>query len=135
MNKPLTTIIPAEIGAPFEGGIFCGLTTLKDGKHYAVVLLPNKAQERMGWKKATTWAQEAGGQLPSRPVAALLYANVKAEFEPTWYWTSDELQDDTGDEEDASYAWYCYFGGGTQTYRRKYYEGSARAVRMIPLVL
>lgn len=124
------------LGTEAFGGKFYGLTTLKDGTHAAVILLPNKAQERMGWKKATAWAAEAGGVLPSRPVAALLYANAKSEFEATWHWTSDELQADTGDEDDASYAWDCNFGyGGSQSFTRKDDEGSARAVRLIPLTL
>lgn len=126
--------LPA-LGADLAGGTFRGITTLKNGTHAAVILLPNKAQERMSWDKAMAWATEAGGQLPTRPVAALLYANAKEQFERTWYWTSDELHADTGDEDDASYAWTCDFYGGTQGLDRKIYEGSAVAVRLIPLVL
>ena len=123
------------LGAEFDGGIFIGVTTLKDGTHAAVILLPNKAQERMAWDAAMGWAKEAGGQLPTRPVAALLYANAKDQFERTWYWTSDELQADTGDEDDASYAWFCYFYYGLQRFTHKSAEGAAVAVRLIPLVL
>ena len=81
------------------------------------------------------WAEEAGGALPTRPVAALLYANAKDQFDPTWYWTSDTLDQDTGDEDDASFAWYCYFYYGYQYYDHKSAEGAAVAVRVIPLVL
>lgn len=118
--------LPA-LGAALEGGKFYGITTLKDGTHAAVILLPNKAQERMGWKAAMKWAEEAGGVLPSRPVSALLYANAKDQFEPTWYWTSEE--------DGASCAWFCVFDYGNQDFNRKYDEGSAVSVRMIPLVL
>ena len=124
--------LPA-LGAPLEGGRFCGVTTLKDGSHRAVILLPDKAPERMPWNKATVWAEEAGGQLPSRQVAALLYANVKDELQKTWHWTSDTLDQDTGDEDDASYAWICGFSYGDQYDNPKSYEGSAVAVRLIPL--
>lgn len=124
--------LPA-LGAELEGGIFSGITTLKDGTHAAVILLPNKAQKRMTWKKATAWAEEVGGQLPSRPVAALLYANAKPHLDPAWHWTSDTLDQDTGDDSDASYAWLCNFSRGYQGNYRKSDEGAARAVRLIHL--
>jgi len=71
------------------------------------------------------WSKKQGGELPSRPVAALLFANVKSALRPRWHWTSDE--------EDASYAWGCYFGNGHQYDDPKSYEGGAVAVRLIPL--
>jgi hypothetical protein len=116
--------LPA-LGAELEGGIFAGVTTLPTGQHAAVILLPNKAQERMTWQQSMAWADEVGGQLPSRPVAALLYANAKAQFEPDWHWTNEEYG--------ASYAWLCHFRNGAQSYRHKSYEGCARAVRLIHL--
>jgi hypothetical protein len=116
--------LPA-LGQPLEGGTFAGVTTRKDGKHCAVILLPNKAQEQLAWKNAMKWAEEVGGTLPTRPVAALLYANLKDQFEPEWHWTSEEY--------DASYAWYCYFDDGYQTGSHKSWAGCARAVRLIHL--
>jgi len=127
-------IATLALGADLDGGKFAGVTTLKDGTHCAVVVLPNKADKHLEWDAAMTWAKEAGGQLPTRPVAALLYANAKDQFERTWYWTSDELQADTGYEDDASFAWYCNFLGH-QSNNRKSAEGAAVAVRLIPLVL
>ena len=115
--------LPA-IGADLEGGTFAGLTTKPDGTHCAVVLLPEAGND-LTWTKAKAWAKKQGGELPSRPVAALLFANVKASLQPRWHWTSDEY--------DASYAWYCHFGDGYQHLTRKSYEGSAVAVRQIPL--
>lgn len=120
----LTLATLPALGADLDGGTFAGLTTRKDGTHCAVILLPEKATD-LTWKKATTWATEQGGELPTRPVAALLFANVKPSLTPAWHWTSDEY--------DASYAWCCGFGDGTQYYSRKSYEGSAVAVRLIPL--
>jgi len=101
-----------------------GITTKNDGAHAAVILLPNKGQE-LSWKDAMNWAKEQGGELPSRPVAALLFANLKSELDPKWHWTSEE--------DDASYAWLCFFNRGTQDNFHKSYEGSADAVRLIPL--
>lgn len=124
--------LPA-IGAELGGGTFAGISTRKDGSHVAVILLPNKAQERLTWKGAAAWAAEVGGELPTRPIAALLYANAKSAFERTWHWTADSLEADTGDTEDASYAWVCSFDFGNQSSDRKSNDYAARAVRLIPL--
>lgn len=112
------------VGAEFDGGTFAGVITQADGSHVAVVLL-TAWSEGLTWKKAITWAKKQGGGLPTRPVAALLYANLKPKLQPRWHWTSDE--------EDASYAWYCDFGLGTQHEYHKSSEGCAVAVRLIPL--
>ncbi len=111
------------LGADLEGGTFAGITTRKDGTHCAVILLPEKARD-LTWKKAVAWATKQGGELPTRPVAALLFANVKDKLTPAWHWTSDEY--------DASYAWSCGFNSG-QGFNLKSYEGGAVAVRLIPL--
>ncbi|WP_422097522.1 DUF1566 domain-containing protein [Variovorax sp.] len=115
--------LPA-IGARLEGGTFAGVISLPDGKHVAVILLPGKGEE-LDWKAATAWAEKHGGELPSRPVAALLYANVKAELTPDWHWTNEAFG--------ASCAWTCYFDSGYQGNHRESCEGSAVAVRLIPL--
>ena len=110
---------------PLEGGIFCGVITLPDGKHYAVVKLEAKPEKRLAWKAAMNWAKKVGGQLPSRAVAALLFSVAKDLFEPSWHWTNEP--------EGSSYAWYCGFDNGTQRYYFTGYEGCAVAVRLIPL--
>ena len=115
--------LPA-LGADFEGGKFAGLTTRKDGTHAAVILLPHVATE-LTWKKAMTWAKKLNAELPSRPVASLLFANLKSDLRPQWHWTSEEF--------DASYAWLCGFGDGLTNDILKSYEGSAVAVRLVPL--
>ena len=115
--------LPA-LGAPLETGIFAGLITQPDGTHCAVVLLPEKG-EKLTWKKAMNWAQKQDAELPSRPVASMLFANCKPALQPGWHWTSEQ--------EDASYAWYCYFSYGDIYYNHKSYEGSAVAVRLIPI--
>ena len=97
---------------------------IRDSTHCAVVLLPGR-KEDINWKDAKAWAAEEGGELPTRPVAALLYANVKDQLQPDWHWTADE--------EGASYAWLCYFGHGLQLDYHLSVEGSVVAVRLIPL--
>ena len=127
MSTPIKTIsitaLPA-IGTDLDGGIFFGVTTSKDGTHNAAVLLPKRGQ-KLTWNKAIDWAAKQGGVLPTRTIAAMLFANLKDELTPSWHWTSEE--------DDASFAWSCYFGDGYQNYGRKSYEGSAVAVRLIPL--
>jgi len=122
-NTMQFTDLPA-ISADLEGGTFVGLTTKPDGTHCAVILLPVDGTD-LTWAKAKAWAKKQGGELPSRPVAALLFANVKASLQPRWHWTSDEFN--------ASYAWHCYFNYGYQDFSHKSYEGSAVAVRYIKI--
>jgi hypothetical protein len=71
------------------------------------------------------WAKEQGGELPTRPMAALLFANLQDKLQPEWHWTADEYS--------ASYAWLCHFDYGSQFSDRKSYDGAAVAVRCIPL--
>ena len=121
------------VGQPLNGGTFVGLTTTREGTHCAVVLLDDKPKKRLAWDNATAWAASLDAQLPSRPVAALLYANCKPLLAPTWHWPSDELHPDTGDAEDASCAWGCVFDNGNHYCGHKSAEGAAVAVRLIPL--
>ena len=127
-TNPASTISLADlpaIGGDLEGGTFAGLTTTPAGAHVAVILLPGAGTD-LTWTKAKAWAKKQGGELPSRPVAALLFANVKRALQPQWHWT--------GEEEDASSAWLCGFSYGTQIIGfHKSYEGGAVAVRQIPL--
>lgn len=113
-----------DIGDGIDGGTFAGVTTQKDGTHCAVVLLPSRGTS-LTWKKAMAWANDQDGELPTRPVAALLFANLKDELSGGWHWTSEEYA--------ASYAWSCNFGYGSQSFTRKSFEGSAVAVRLIPI--
>jgi len=115
--------LPA-VGTDLEGGTFAGVTTRPDGTRCAVVLLPGKAND-LTWEAAKAWAAEQDGELPTRPVAALLFANVKSELDPKWHWTADEYS--------ASYAWICLFYFGYQLNHHKSYELAAVAVRLIPL--
>ena len=126
LTATLTLAQLPALGAPLEGGSFAGITTQPDGTHCAVVLLPSQGTD-LDWPAAKAWAAEQGGELPSRPVAALLFANVKAQLRPRWHWTSETHEDD------ASYAWHCYFSDGLQLNFHKSYEGGAVAVRLIHL--
>lgn len=87
-----------------------------------LVLLPGEARD-VSWQNARAWAGKAGGALPTRQEQALLYANCKAEFAGTWYWTGEEH------ESDGSCAWVQYFLHGNMSVYNQSYQGRARAVR------
>lgn len=117
--------LPA-VGQPLEGGLFAGLITKPDGMHCAVVLLADKPAKRLTWKQAMAWAKKLKAELPARPASALLYANLKPEFEPSWHWTCEEF--------DSSDAWLQNFYYGFQKFNGyKSFEAHARAVRLIQL--
>ena len=115
--------LPA-LGAPLDGGIFVGVITQPDGTHSAVTLLPDRAQD-LTWQAAKDWAAGLNAQLPTRPMAALIFANTQDRPQEDWHWTCEEVKNL------ASYAWGCNFGDGYQGYDHKSYEGAAVAVRLI----
>ena len=114
-----------SMGQTLEGGTFAGITTNADGKHYAVVLLPDQGSD-LDHPQAMEWAAALGATLPTKPIAALLVVNLKPQLRPRWHW----LQETEG----ASCAWLCGFDYGGQGFNHKSYEGSAVAVRSIPLI-
>ena len=116
--------------------------TLQPGEHYAgavldengqhqhhLILIAHRPGNKLNWQDAMDWASGklVNGHLPTRQELALLYANCKPHLEPAWHWSCETH------EEDASYAWSCYFSDGYQSDTRKSYEGSVVAVRLIPL--
>ncbi|NMV42249.1 DUF1566 domain-containing protein, partial [Ralstonia insidiosa] len=68
---------------------------------------------------------EQGGALPDRREQSLLYANLKAEFQPAWYWSGQAHETNSG------WAWYQGFGYGGQHGTSRNYELRARAVRRL----
>ena len=113
------------IGKPLNGGHFAGITTNSKGQHYAVVLLDPQGSN-LTHSEAVAWAAANGGELPTRPVAAMVYANLKNLLREKWHWTADTLG--------ASCAWICFFDDGGQDDGHKSYEGSAVAVKLIPIL-
>ena len=89
---------------------------------YHLILLPDDKDD-LNWEAAKAWAAEVCGELPNRREQALLYANLKDQFQSAWYWSS---------EQHASYsvcAWCQSFGVGYQHTTSKSSELRARAVR------
>ena len=91
---------------------------------YHLILLPGE-KESINWKDAMDWAKEQGGNLPTRPEQALLFANLKSHFEPKWYWSSERQGSDSG------CAWFQGFLYGYQTVGSVHDELRARAVRRL----
>lgn len=111
---------------------------LKEGEHYAgiilgkepgtghhLILLPHESEAEMNWVNALKWAASVGGELPTRREQSLLYANLKDQFKPTGYWSSEQHADD------ADYAWMQHFLNGLQYDYPKVNEWRARAVRRL----
>jgi hypothetical protein len=115
--------LPA-LGAPLDGGIFVGAITQPDGNNVAVTLLPDQAKD-VTWQAALDWAANLNAQLPTRPMASMIFANTIDRPQSDWHWTCEEAKNY------ASYAWVCNFLIGYQTLNRKSFKGAAVAVRLI----
>lgn len=110
--------------------------TLQPGEHYAglaldaatgepshhLVLLAGDAEE-LTWAEATAWAEERGGHLPTRQEQALLFANLKREFEGAWYWS--------GEKSSSGSAWSQGFDYGYQSLSTLDSRLRVRAVRRL----
>lgn len=106
-----------------QGERYAGLMLEPDGSpSHHLILLPHKPAGELSWQAAVEWAATTGGELPTRREQSLLFANLKGEFEATWYWSSEK-------HTDGSYAWFQGFGSGSQNYDPKTSELQARAVR------
>lgn len=109
-----------------HGERYAGLLFDADGfASHHLVLLPGEASE-VKWEDAKAWATKAGGELPTRQELALLFTNLKSEFQPNWYWSGEQHEDDS------SCAWSQHFNVGNQLYDHKSCAGRARAVRRFP---
>lgn len=93
-------------------------------KHH-LVLMAARPAKRLNHGDAMQWADSVGGVLPDRQEQALLFANCKPHLEAAWHWSGQTH------EEDASFAWSCYFSYGDQCSHRKSFEGCAVAVRRV----
>ncbi len=111
--------------ALLEGERYAGIVIDSDTGQptHHLILTPQQPDTRLTWDEAIAWAASIGADLPTRQESALLYANLKPAFEPTWHWTSEQYAGY------ASSAWLQYFGGGSQDYDGKGYKGRVRAVR------
>ncbi|WP_075795669.1 hypothetical protein [Massilia putida] len=112
---------------------------LQPGEHYAgiilgddgapshhLILLPGDVDD-VTWDQAKEFAAKAGGELPTRREQALLFANLKSQFEERYYWSGEQHASCD------AFAWTQYFYYGYQNYYYKSAELRARAVRRLTI--
>ena len=102
-----------------EGEVYVGCYSIPAGNLIRVILLPGDADPAR-WHLQKAWAESLGGDLPNRIEQSMLFNLLRDQFKPAWYWSN---------EIDGSYAWYQFFGSGTQNSSLTHYELRARAVR------
>ena len=111
------------------GEHYAGLIVGKDGEpSYHLVLVPGQSDE-VTFEAANEWAGLQGymskAGLPTRREQALLYANLKEQFEEHAYWSCEAHEAESG------WAWYLHFYHGGQNDCHKSHELRARAVRRL----
>jgi hypothetical protein len=110
-----------------EGEFYAGLILGKDGHpDYHLIMLPAEAAD-VSWPAALEWAGTQGGELPTRRELALLFANLREQFERAWYWSSEPH------ETRVQLVWGQNFASGIQTVYGRPFRGHARAIRRVPI--
>ena len=112
---------------------YAGIILGKDGEpDHHLILLAGEA-ESVNWAQAKDFAAKAGGELPTRREQSLLFANLKEQFQPRWYWSGEQRASGSG------YAWIQDFDSGDQNsfHKYTYHKNSnyrARAVRRLVIL-
>lgn len=124
MPTPVINVITITL---IKGERYAGIVIDPDNGQltHHLILLPQQPDTHLTWDEAIAWAASIDAELPTRQESALLYANLKPAFEPTWYWTGEQYAGN------ASYAWHQYFDDGIQGYVGKGCKGHVRAVRRV----
>ena len=126
-QQPFRWEEPIMVRAPnlAPGELWVGVIISADGKKkHHIILLPG-VKIGINWKNAMDWAKSIGGDLPDRAEGALLFAVMKDEFDPEWYWLNEQHASDS------DCAWCQDFSNGVQHYSHKNLMFRARAVRRI----
>ena len=128
-QEPSAQVFPEATINLAPGEHYAGLVIGKDGEpSYHLVLLPGQADD-ITWEKAMEWASKQGGDsvasLPTRREQALLYANLKEEFEERAYWSCEAHESESG------WAWVQHFLDGYQDRYGRDRELRARAFRRL----
>jgi hypothetical protein len=95
-------------------------------KAHHVILLPGDS-DPVNFKDAQAFADKAGGYLPTRREQSLLFANLKEQFQQSWYWSGEVHESGSG------YAWCQGFYDGSQDYYGKDLKFRVRAVRRVSI--
>lgn len=108
-----------------EGEIYAGAIINQDGTGHHIILLAGD-KDGSNWQDAMDWAKELGGDLPNRVEIALLFDQLKGQFQETWYWTNNQHASYPG------YFWCQTFSnGGQNDGYHKSEEVCARAVSRV----
>ena len=114
-----------------QGGIYAGLCRGIDGAaDHHLILSTAKPDTELAWDDALAWARDLDDAglndwaLPTRAESAVLFGNLRDQFDREWHWTSEQGS--------AGTAWYQYFSGGYQGLYESF-RGRARAVRRLIL--
>ena len=110
-----------------KGEQYAGILLGKDGQPDQHIILLAGDAENVTWSQAKTFAKKAGGELPTRREQSLLFANLKDQFQPRWYWSGEQHASNS------DCAWVQIFSYGYQSSDYKSYQGRARAVRRLPI--
>jgi hypothetical protein len=126
-QAPRVVSIPQALVELQPGEHYAGLVLGEDGApSHHLILLPCDADD-VTWDQAKAFAAEAGGELPTRREQALLFANLKGQFEPRYYWSSEQHAADD------DCAWSQGFLSGGQNLIIKSAGLRARAVRRLTI--
>ncbi|WP_068635052.1 hypothetical protein [Thauera butanivorans] len=107
------------------GEHYAGIVLDQKPEHsYHLILLPGSAND-VTHEAATEWAASIGGDLPTRSEQALLFANLKDQFEKAAYWAAPRH------ESAPDFAWYQHFDHGRQLGYHRHLPLRARAVRRL----
>lgn len=120
---------PAAAPAPATaqpGERYAGIAFENGQPSHHLFLLDAKPRRALNWVAAKEWAASIGASLPTRFESALLYANLRDQFDTSkWHWTATQCGD--------SSAYIQTFDGGVQVCSGQGKAFLVRAVRRLPL--
>lgn len=108
-----------------EGEKYAGILLGKDGEPDRHIILLPGAAENVNFDDAKKFAESIGGELPTRRMQSLLFANLKEEFQPVWHWS--------GEQRESGSAWIQLFSSGGQYWGYTDVKCRAVAVRSVPI--
>lgn len=109
-----------------EGEIYAGAIIAPDGTGHHIILLDGDNDDAE-WQAQMDWAKSIGGDLPTRPELALLYAFLKDRFKADYYWSNEQHAANSIN------AWCQDFSRGDQLWLTKDNINRARAVRRVAI--
>ena len=128
-QQPFRWEEPIMVRAPnlAPGELWLGVIISADGKKkHHIILLPG-VKIGINWKNAMDWAKSIGGDLPDRAEGALLFAVMKDEFDPEWYWLNEQHA------LSSAFAWGQHFDDGGQSSYHEDGKFRGRAVRRLEI--